>query len=271
MTQQKLPAKTKLTVTLGVIGHILKKIPRIAFFVLAFYAIFWVGTQLYYRFAPSDNFLNYYYAKVDDTPLGTEPLMTLCRHVEFDGIKIDAYRTFIYYEAGGKTTQVAEYNFEANVEKGDGNCTNIRLKNQPQREGTYRAHTEYVFYVDGVKKAGQYDTNQYKMTPTALSLTDQIDALQAQIDALQAQIDALKAQLISQGETVPETPTVDDSDQSSSTSSPQASSSNSQQSSTTPAQGSQSNTGNGSSQGSTPPPAPQVCTIDVIGIKLLCR
>lgn len=264
MTQQKLPAKTKLTVTLGVIGRLLKKVPRIAFFMLAFYAIFWVGTQLYYRFAPSENFLNYYYAKVDDTPVGTEPLMTLCRRVEFDGIKIDAYRTFIYYEAGGKTTQVAEYNFEANVEKGDGNCTNIRLKNQPQREGTYRAHTEYVFYVDGVKKAGQYDTNQYKMTPTALSLT-------AQIDALQTQIDALKAQLISQGETVPETPTVDDSDQSSSTSSPQGTSSNSQQSSTTPAQGSQSNTGNGSSQGSTPPPAPQVCTIDVIGIKLLCR
>jgi len=228
MTQQKLPAKTKLTVTLGVMGRLLKKVPRIAFFMLAFYAIFWVGTQLYYRFAPSENFLNYYYAKVDDTPLGTEPLMTLCRRVEFDGIKIDAYRTFIYYEAGGKTTQVAEYNFEANVEKGDGNCTNIRLKNQPQREGTYRAHTEYVFYVDGVKKAGQYDTNQYKMTPTATS---------------------------------PQ----------SSTSSPQASSSNSQQSSTTPAQGSQSNDGSGGSQSTTPPPAPQVCTINVIGIKLLCR
>lgn len=261
MTQQKLPAKTKLTVTLSVMGRLLKKVPRIAFFMLAFYAIFWVGTQLYYRFAPSENFLNYYYAKVDDTPVGTEPLMTLCRRVEFDGIKIDAYRTFIYYEAGGKTTQVAEYNFEANVEKGDGNCTNIRLKNQPQREGTYRAHTEYVFYVDGVKKAGQYDTNQYKMTPTSLSL-------QAQIEALQAQIDALKAQLISQGETVPETPTVDDSDQSSSTSSPQSSSSNSQQSSNTAAQ---QNSGNNGSQGSQVPPAPQVCTIDVIGIKLLCR
>ena len=261
MTQQKLPAKTKLTVTLGVMSRLLKKVPRIAFFVLAFYAIFWVGTQLYYRFAPSDNFLNYYYAKVDDTPVGTEPLMTLCRRVEFDGIKIDAYRTFIYYEAGGKTTQVAEYNFEANVEKGDGNCTNIRLKNQPQREGTYRAHTEYVFYVDGVKKAGQYDTNQYKMTPTALSLT-------AQIEALQAQIDALKAQLISQGETVPETPTVDDAQLSPSTSSPQGTSSNSQESSNTPAQ---QNSGNNGSQGSQVPPAPQVCTINVIGIKLLCR
>lgn len=264
MKQPKLPAKTKLTVTLGVIGRLLKKVPRIAFFMLAFYAIFWVGTQLYYRYAPAENFLNYYYAKVDDTPVGTEPLMTLCRRVDFDGIKIDAYRTFIYYEASGKTTQVAEYNFEANVEKGDGNCTNIRLRNQPQREGTYRAHTEYVFYVDGVKKAGQYDTNQYKMTPTTLSLT-------AQIEALQAQIDALKAQLISQGESVQETPTIDEDQPSSSTSSPQGTSSNSQQSSTTPAQGSQSNTGNGSSQGSTPPPTPQVCTINVIGIKLLCR
>lgn len=262
MTQQKLPAQTKLTVTLGVMGRLLKKVPRVAFFVLAFYVIFWVGSQLYYQFAPAQNFLNYYYAKVDDTPVGTEPLMTLCRRVEFDGIKIDAYRTFIYYEAGGKTTQVAEYNFEVNVEKGDGNCTNIRLKNQPQREGTYRAHTEYVFYVNGIKKSGQYDTNQYKMTPTALSLTDQIQALQAQIDAL-------KAQLISQGEDVPESPAINSPQ--SSTSSPQPSSSNSQQQSTTPAQNSQSNNSNGSSQGSNPPAAPQVCTIDVIGIKLLCR
>ena len=179
----------------GISLVLIKKLPRIAFFVGAFYLLFFVGQQIYFRVAPAENFLDYYYAKVDDTPVGTEPLMTLCRRVEYDG----------------KSTQVAEYNFEANVEKGDGNCTNIRLKKQPQKEGTYRAHTEYTFYVNGQRKAGEYDTNQYKMTPTSDSINDQIDALQAQIDAL-------KEQLRARGVEVPETPATDaQSDDTSST------------------------------------------------------
>ena len=241
----------------GIALVFIKSLPRIAFFVGAFYLIFFVGQQLYFKYAPAENFLNYYYAKVDDTPVGTEPLMTLCRRVDYDGIKIEGFRTFISYEDNGKSTQVAEYNFEANVEKGDGNYTNIRLKKQPQREGTYRAHTEYTFYVNGQRKAGQYDTNQYKMTPTNDSINDQIDALQAQIDAL-------KEQLKSRGVEVPETPATDTESDDTIESTPTTQS----QAQTTP---DTTQTADNSTSDTPPPEAPQVCTIDLLGIKLLCR
>ena len=79
----------------GICLVLIKKLQRIAFFVGVFYLLFFVGQQIYFRVAPAENFLDYYYAKVDDTPVGTEPLMTLCRRVEYDGIKIEGFRTFI--------------------------------------------------------------------------------------------------------------------------------------------------------------------------------
>ena len=82
---EKLAPRTKLQLVLAVAANIFRKVPRIAFLVLSFFVIFWVGQQLYYRFAPAENFLNYYYAKVDDSPIGTEPLATLCRRVSTEG------------------------------------------------------------------------------------------------------------------------------------------------------------------------------------------
>lgn len=175
----------------GVILTLVKKAPRIAFYCLAFLAIFWVGQQLYYRFAPAESFLNYYYAKVDDTPIGTEPLATLCRRVSIGGIKIEAVRTFIRYEdAEGKLVTAGEYEFTAGVEQleNDTGCMNVRLRNQPQIKGLYSAHTEYVFYINGYRKSGSYDTNKYNMTETKTSLEEQIKKLQDQIDILRQQL-----------------------------------------------------------------------------------
>lgn len=184
----KLPARTKVQVTLGVIGKLLGKMPRIALITVAFFAIFWVGQQLYHRFAPAETFLNYYYAKVDDTPVGTEPLATLCRRVSTEGIKIEAFRTFIKFEdATGKSQVVGEYQFTAGVEQGDSNCQNVRLRKQPQIEGTYSVHTEYVFYVSGYRKSGSYDTNKYKMTPTQRSVDDRVKELEEQLEILKSQ------------------------------------------------------------------------------------
>ena len=174
-----------IRVTYGITAAIILKLPRIAFFALSFLAVFWVGQQLYYKYAPSDHFLDFYYAKVDDTQIGTAPLMTLCRRINYTGIRIEAYRTFIQFQGEDKKpVTVGEYNFEANVEKGDGNCTNVRLLKQPQREGTYKAFTEYAFWVNGNRKTGSYETNEYKMTPIALTQSEQINALQEQIRIL---------------------------------------------------------------------------------------
>ena len=191
MNPSKLPPRTKIQLVLAVALNIFKRVPRIAFFMLSFFVIFWVGQQLYFRFAPAENFLNYYYAKVDDTPVGTEPLATLCRRVSTEGIKIEAVRTFIKFEdVTGKPTTVGEYQFTAGVEQlPDGtNCQNLRLRKQPQVQGTYSAHTEYVFYINGYRKSGSYDTNKYKMTETQQSLDLQIKTLQDQIDILRQQL-----------------------------------------------------------------------------------
>ena len=173
--------------------ELFKNLPRIALFTVAFYAIFWVGSQLYYKYADSKNFLDYYYAKVDDTPVGTNPLLTLCRTVHYRGIKIEAARTFIYYDDGDNQQPVAEYEFEANVEKTDTNCQTLRLAKQPQRAGTYRIHTEIAFYVNGFKKTDSYDSNKYEMTETSQSIEAQIEVLQRQIDSLRAQLKAERA------------------------------------------------------------------------------
>lgn len=191
MSPEKLPRRTKIQLILAVAANMLRKVPRIAFFMLAFFAIFWVGQQLYYRFAPAESFLNYYYAKVDDSPIGTEPLATLCRRVSTEGIRIQAVRTFIKYEdVNGKPTTVGEYQFTAGVEQlPDGsNCQNVRLRKQPQVKGTYSVHTEYVFEINGYRKSGAYDTNKYKMTETQQSLDLQIRTLQDQIDILRQQL-----------------------------------------------------------------------------------
>lgn len=264
---EKLPARSKIQVTLGVAANILKKVPRIAFFSLAFFAIFWVGQQLYYGLMPGQHFLNYYYAKVDDTPVGTDPLATLCRRVSTEGIQIKAFRTFIQYEdATGKQSVVGEYRFDAGVEQGDSNCQNVRLAKQPQREGTYSVHTEYEFYVSGYRKTGSYDTNKYKMTPTTLSLQDQIQALQDQIEILKGRLEAQGVDTSGIGGS---------SGASSGSSSSSGSTSQGVAQPTTPQ--AQPSNPNSPVQPTTPqtpitPADPvETCTIDVLGIKLLCR
>lgn len=186
---------TPVRVVYGVVATLIKRLPRIAFFVLSFFAIFWVGQQLYFKYAPASNFLDFYYVKVDDTPVGTEPLLTLCRRVNTEGIKISAVRSFIQFkDADDNAGQVrAEYQFDAGIEKRDTNCQNLRLKKQPQVAGDYVVHTEYEFYINGNRKSDSYDSNRYKMTPISLSLDEQVKALQLQIDELNRQIDALKA------------------------------------------------------------------------------
>lgn len=269
---KKLLNYAPVRVTYGILAAIVLKLPRIAFFSLSFFAIFWVGQQLYYKYAPADQFLDFYYAKVDDTTIGTEPLMALCRRINYSGIRIEAYRTFIEFqgENADKAVTVGEYNFEANVERGDGNCTNVRLKKQPQKVGTYKAYTEYVFYVNGNRKSGNYETNQYKMTALTLTADEQINALQTQIELLQAQIDDLRSR----------TPT-DGANQSITT--PQQSQSQLQSSNGTQSQSSTPNTsqsaqngsnsanqGNNGDEGAVPTPPPSACVIPIFSGGLIC-
>lgn len=250
---------TPIRVVYGIVATLIKRLPRIAFFVLSFFAIFWVGQQLYYKYAPASNFLDFYYVKVDDTPVGTEPLLTLCRRVNTEGIKIAAVRSFIQYkDENDNVGQVqAEYQFDAGIEKRDTNCQNLRLKKQPQIAGDYVVHTEYEFYINGNRKSDSYDSNRYKMTPVTLSLDEQVKALQLQIDDLNRQIDALKARAGSS-----------DTGGSAQTTTPSSSSASG--STNTPAPTTPTNPPTVTIPPNVDPPARPACSVNILGLGVGC-
>lgn len=144
----------------------------------------------YYSLAPARSFVDYYYARVADTPVGTEPQLTLCRRINYDNVKIEAVRTFIYHTENNKET-VGEYEFDANVSQGesDNNCINVRLKGQPMVAGTYSTSTSVEFFVGGHRKTYSYNSNQYKMIAVETTDEEKIQQLQKQIDELRAESD----------------------------------------------------------------------------------
>lgn len=153
---------------------------------LIYFSIVGLIIPTYFAFAPARSFVDYYYARVADTPVGTEPQMTLCRRINYDAIRIEAVRTFIYIDKGGKEEQVKDYPFNASVSQGetDGNCITVRLKGQPMVAGTYRTVTSITFSVQGHRKSYSYDSNQYKMIPVEQSDDERIKELQRQIDEI---------------------------------------------------------------------------------------
>lgn len=153
---------------------------------LIYFSIVSLIIPTYYAFAPARSFVDYYYARVADTPVGTDPQMTLCRRVNYDAIRIEAVRTFIYIDKGGKEEQVKDYPFNASVSQGEteGNCITVRLKGQPQVEGTYRTVTSITFSVQGHRKSYSYDSNQYKMLPADKTDDQRIRELEEQIEAI---------------------------------------------------------------------------------------
>lgn len=153
---------------------------------LIYFSIVSLIIPTYFAFAPARSFVDYYYARVADTPVGTEPQMTLCRRINYDAIRIEAVRTFIYVDKGGKEEQVKDYPFNASVSQGesDSNCITVRLKGQPQVPGTYRTVTSITFSVQGHRKSYSYDSNQYKMIEVEQTDDERIKELQRQIDAI---------------------------------------------------------------------------------------
>lgn len=166
----------------------------LGFFVFAAVAI--MGAKLYYRFMPGDWFIDYYYAKIDDSSVNSDVTGTLCRKIRASKPTINATRTFyLEQQSDGKFVPVGEYSFKADVEKlQDTNCQPIRIlaKNHPKKAGTYKFHTEAKFMVEGYEKTISYDTNAYKITETQASLAQQIENLQKQIEQNKEEIDRLK-------------------------------------------------------------------------------
>lgn len=153
-----------------------------------------LGAKLYYRFMPGDWFLNYYYIKVDDSVIGSDVQMTLCRKIRYEKAHINATRTFILKNEQGVFAPVANYDFDAEIERlPNTNCAPLRIgaEDHPQQSGTYKFITEADFQVNGNRKTIRYESNEYKISETTQSIQDRIDELQRQIDDLKAQLAAM--------------------------------------------------------------------------------
>ena len=100
--------------------HVWHRLPYIALYTLAFYVIFLVGQQLFYRFMPADYFLHYYKATPHSTEIGEDLHMTLCRTKHVNNIKLQATRTFLMQqsEPANDFVPVYTYTYQPTIEQG---------------------------------------------------------------------------------------------------------------------------------------------------------
>lgn len=137
--------------------------------------------------ASPEEYVNFYSVKVDDTPIGDDPNLTLCRKLGHGTVKVDAVRTFIRYESG-REVQVETRPFEASIEESITNtdCTTVPLRGQPQVVGEYSIFTDYCFNVEVhqeiIKKCDNYSSNKYKITDDVQQLKQRIEDLQQEYD-----------------------------------------------------------------------------------------
>lgn len=153
---------------------------------LIYWSIVGLIVPVYYQVAPPRSFVDYYYARVADTPVGTDPQLTLCRRINYDNLKVEAVRTFIYLADGKDPEPVGQYDvgFTASKDKSTSNCLTIRLREQPQVAGKYTTSTSVVFYVEGNRKSYTYKSNEYEMIAQKQTDQQKIDELQRQIDEI---------------------------------------------------------------------------------------
>lgn len=171
--------------------HVVRSLIGAAIGFILFAGLAFVSASAYYRFVPGKWFIDYYYVKADDTAVGLDVQVTVCRKVRANNLRINATRTFLSRQVDGKFQPVGEYQFEAGVEQlTDTNCQPIRIaaKDHPQQAGTYKFVTEADFEVNHNRKVIRYESNEYKLTATPQSLVDEIKRLEAQIEELRKRI-----------------------------------------------------------------------------------
>lgn len=169
------------------------RLPRIALYTVAFYALFWVGQQTYYRFAPAEQFIRFYKVQVQNAREGQDIPFQVCRTKDAN-YQISGYRTFYKLTETDEDSgqRYAQSRLEGALENDE--CANlfIRVEKVPHTPGSYYFVTELEFSVNGYTKHLRYKSNVYSIVEQPLETPEQI---QDRIDDLQRQIDELKASL----------------------------------------------------------------------------
>lgn len=169
------------------------RLPRIAVYIMAFYALFWVGQHVYYWGMPGDHFVRFYKVQVQNGEEGEDIPYQVCRTKQAN-YQVKGVRTF-YMLPDDESTQgqrVASSDLQGALENDE--CANlfIRTEQFEHKPGNYYFVTELVFSVEGFEKRISYKSNIYTIYEKRQLSPDEI---QKQIDELQQQIDSLKAQL----------------------------------------------------------------------------
>lgn len=195
---------SKVSTALEYVGDIfvllLKRLPTIAFYTLAFFVVFSVGDRMYYRLQSADHFIHYTSFTVQNSREGEDVPFTLCRDHRGNFL-VNGLRT-IYIVPQGKSVdnKVFAANQPLNGVVDSGNCATyfIRDSQYHHKPGTYVLTINLKFKTKyGYEKELFIMSQVYKIYPASNTQTvDQtINNLNVRIQENTNELNMLKRRL----------------------------------------------------------------------------
>jgi len=179
---------------------LLKRLPTIAFWTLAFFVIFSVGDHMYYRLQSADHFVHYTSFTVQNSREGEDVPFTLCRDHRGNFL-VNGLRT-IYIIPEGKSVddKVFAANKPLNGVIDGGNCSTyfIRESEYHHKPGTYVLTINLKFKTKyGYEKEIFVISQAYKIYPAlnAQSVNSVINNLNVRIQENTNELNMLKRRL----------------------------------------------------------------------------
>lgn len=179
---------TRRRILLEAFKLLYRRIPYIAIASISLYLLIFIGVRGYYRYMPASWFVTVQGTPhIDNGPVNGTLTLTFCRNTRYPNIVAVGARSY-YVLLDGKETPAGNYSFKATIEHNK-RCQYIPIapSNHPEKAGTYLAHTDLTFSVEGHRKVVSYDTNTFVLSDTRQSLEDQIKSLQEQIQLLESE------------------------------------------------------------------------------------
>lgn len=182
---------------------IFQRFPHIMAYIIAAYAVIFIGQVAYYRFMPGEHFLNYSKFHVNTVEEHSDVPFEACKKTDYP-YKIVGQRK-IFRIPEGKTeidkVLVKQYPLDSIITKTP--CVNAFISKEQYdfTKGNYQIYTVFNFKTKfGNDKSVTFKSNVFSVI-SARPVT--VEDIQARIDELQREIDLLKLQLQAAREGVP--------------------------------------------------------------------
>jgi hypothetical protein len=180
------------------IHHLWNRLPKIAMYTFAFWALFFVVEHLYFRFAPADHFLKYRSVFVQDAEEGDDVRFSACRDKDAN-YHITGTRTFYRISENEPEPRRRIQTIDVDTTLENSECANLFIAPDDfyHEPGKYMFVSDLCFFVFKYEKCITHETNVYEIRPrhnlTPAEIQQQIEELQRQIDALKAQLAMIPA------------------------------------------------------------------------------